>query len=145
MAATMKMAGWSIDVHREQIEVTSLSERPDPKWEFADAAGHEHRWDGSDLPTLTYVIDGTDVYDDGDGYLDEVPYGHYECPLCREHVTPGMTGPPPWREFTPGPMSVTLTSPEGTPHHLDGHQIEAFQQCRSEADIERFVATLAPR
>lgn len=78
----------------EPIDVTSLR-RPDTGWRHIDAHGHEHRWytDGVpadtysptksyDVPTLTWVVDGTEYYEDGEPY----EYGHHECRECgRTH------------------------------------------------------------
>lgn len=83
----------------ELIDVTSMS-RPDTSWHDTDVNGHEHQWftGGApaqayspsalyELPTLRWVVDGTQYYEDGEPY--EV--GHYECNECGEHVTPRST------------------------------------------------------
>jgi len=86
----------TIVVEQEWIDVTSATAtKPDPAWEFHDAAGHFHAYDvDGKLPTLeprSRHIDcpGEHVspeYDDDDceGY-DVV---EYFCPICDEMVEP---------------------------------------------------------
>lgn len=93
----------------ELIEVTSLSDRPDPAWRFVDAAGHEHTYVDQTYPTLVWVVDQEDYVVIEDGYPEEYPgEGHYECGECGEVVTPAQIGPSPYREFVPGVVSYFL-------------------------------------
>jgi hypothetical protein len=91
-------------IEREEIEVTSNMPRPDRAWTFADAQGHAHHWrDG--WPTLTWVVDDEAWCDDCNDTHQE---GHWECVLCGEPITPGMTSASPYREFLPGLATCTL-------------------------------------
>jgi hypothetical protein len=101
----------------EQIEVTSNLPRPDKHWTFTDAQGHEHFW-SEGWPSLRWVVDQEDYVIIEDGYPEEYPgSGHYECILCGEEISPGMTGPSPFREFIPGMVS----------YYLDGEPITEEQ------------------
>ncbi len=115
--------GHTFDIQREMIDVTSLS-RPDERWRFVDAAGHEHSWrfmrDGveiqgynpqaqADVPTVTFVQDGVHWYDDTES---AVPYGHHECSICRERVSPAYRADD-HRQYIAG-----LTS-----HYIDGQYV----------------------
>jgi hypothetical protein len=98
-----------LTTHCEQIEVTSLSPRPDPAWRFVDASGHEHAYLDRGYPTLKWVVDEEGYVIVEDGYPDEYPpTGHYECGECGEEIKPGMMGPSPFREFIPGMRSYFL-------------------------------------
>lgn len=81
------------------IDVTS-ARRPDPRWRFTDAAGHEHRWYADGLPAVQYhcearytvpsvswVVDERGVDEDGEEYET----GHYACVQCGAPVTPANT------------------------------------------------------
>lgn len=82
----------------EQIEVTSMSPRPDHSWRYTDRHGHKHYWrDG--YPTLARVLDETYWCSDCG---DEHTKSHWECPLCGKHIEPGMIGPSMFRELMPG-------------------------------------------
>ena len=93
-------------IEREVVEVTSNAPRRDPDWVFTDAHGHEHRWNGHDLPSLRWVADETYwCFDCNDEHDDD---GHYECRECGEEITPGMRPAPGHREFLPGLTTITL-------------------------------------
>lgn len=103
MSATYQGDWGTLVIETEIIEVTSNWPRPDKAWRYTDHAGHVHHWaDG--WPTLDYVID--ERWTDEDG--EEATSGHYECPICREAIQPGMVGPSGFREFAPGRTSYTL-------------------------------------
>lgn len=83
----------SFDVRTDLIEVSTSLLRPDRRWTATDSHGHVNTWD-----TIRYVV--TDEWTDEDG--EEQTEGEYRCPHCAEPVTPGTTGPSPYREFIPG-------------------------------------------
>ena len=59
----------------------------DLAWCYSDKAGHEHRWDGEQLPTLRWVVDEPEGIDsEGEEWPEQ---GHWECALCDERVEPG--------------------------------------------------------
>lgn len=73
----------------EQVDVSlSVESRPDPSWEYTDAAGHFHAW-GSDgkLPTLKSVLlhEPCSQNDCCDGYDSTT----LRCIVCDEEVFPG--------------------------------------------------------
>jgi hypothetical protein len=87
------------------IDVTSLN-RPDEKWVFIDAAGHEHFWTfngqrgryspeaKAETPTLVCIEDVP--------ASDEYPaVSHYECKVCGEIVRP-RTCPDQTRQYIRG-------------------------------------------
>lgn len=88
--------GRTFRVERETIDATCQN-RADETWTRVDAAGHEHFWTfdcvrgayrpdaKAEVPTLRWVVDGTEYWEDGEPYQ----VGHYECKVCGEHVTPG--------------------------------------------------------
>ena len=85
---------------QELVDVTS-NHRPDTSWHFTDAQGHEHRWyvEGKpaatyhpeathDTPTLVWVKDGVEYWEDDDEPHD---VGHLECRQCGESIAPAYT------------------------------------------------------
>lgn len=100
---------FSVEFQREELPVETLSpsRERDQDWRYVDKEGHGHFWEGSELPTLEWIVTGTrwvgDEYD-----ASEVVEGEYRCPLCREVVEPGWKlsyGP----RHVPGPTTVTIT------------------------------------
>lgn len=109
------MSSISVDGHeylieRDMVEVTS-NHRPDTRWRFVDAAGHEHRWHVGgaqaaaydpaarhETPTLAWVKDGEEYWP-GDDEPHDV--GHHECRLCGERVEPGYCMDE-YRVYVPG-------------------------------------------
>lgn len=96
--------GRLLEYEQELIEVSSSLPQPDEDWTYTDRAGHEHRYaDG--YPTLTWIIDESYWCEDcGDEHTE----GHYECPLCGEHITPGLRGPDLLSKYQPGRRSYYL-------------------------------------
>jgi hypothetical protein len=99
----------SITFEREQIPVHSFRPDlvPDEKWRYLDQRGHGHWWNGTDLPTLEWVVTGTESI--GDEYSwDEIEVGEYRCRLCGEVVEPAkreVPGP----DYIPGLVTVTVS------------------------------------
>jgi hypothetical protein len=92
----------------ERIEVTSSLPYADKDWTYTDRHGHSHRYDRG-YPTLTWVVEYTYWCDTCQDEHDE---GHYECPLCGEHITPGMAGPDRFRRYIPGMTRYYLNDEE---------------------------------
>lgn len=97
---TMRLGNDVFETGCEMLDVTSLH-RPDTTWRQVDKSGHVHQWyvDGSPAqsydpakqyttPTLVWVKDGEQWYDD-----DDEPHeiGHLECSQCGEHIVPRST------------------------------------------------------
>lgn len=117
MATTAELPdGRVLEIHTDRIEITTLGSQPDPNWDYTDAAGHRHHRDSNgDVPTLRWVVDEPAYTVEEDGYLEEYPEtGHHECPLCGEHVPPGMVVGPPFSRYVPGV----------TTFYLDGDEID---------------------
>jgi hypothetical protein len=105
----------------DRIDVTSNRPRPDPNWTYTDQAGHEHHYDKAapivpgrvrGYPTLVMVEDETYWCED---CQDEHTDSHLECPICGEHITPGLVGPPLYREYIPGMTHYYLNDEEISP------------------------------
>lgn len=101
--------GWTLIVENNPLEVTSNLPRPDPNWRFVDANGHAHT-----IESLVWVDDETYWCEDCE---DDHAEGHWECPRCHEHITPGTRGPNMFREFIPGTVHTYLAGPSG--EHID--------------------------
>lgn len=129
-STSITVGPYEVAVHQEWIDVTSNGPRPDPSWEHTDTAGHVHRWVDGATPTLRWVEDGVDVYDDGDGYIDEVPFGHSECAVCGERVDPGMVQAGLFRESIAGARHVDVRR-DGVPVVLDSGQAARLLECRT--------------
>jgi len=86
--------GHTFGVERDLLEVTSLH-RPDPTWQYTDAAGHVHQWHTGrivatsyrpdvhyHIPTLVLIVDVPAT--------EEYPAAtHHECRQCGETIEPG--------------------------------------------------------
>jgi hypothetical protein len=107
----------------ERIDVTSALPYADEKWTYTDRHGHQHRYDHG-YPTLVWIVDETYWCDD---CRDEHEEGHYQCPLCGEHIEPGMAGPDLYRRYIPGM----------TTYYLNDEEI-------SEAEYQRLAALQGP-
>lgn len=91
MPAVAQFPLFSVSFERKEIPVDILMPLrvPDEKWRFVDAQGHGHFWDGKDLPTLKWVVTGTEWV--GDEYEhDEIDIGEWRCVQCAEIIEPGM-------------------------------------------------------
>lgn len=119
----MRIGSDTFDVEREQIDVTSCH-RADPTWQFVDAQGHHHQWyvagqpatsyrpeERYDTPTLIWVKDGEEYWDDSD---EPHPIGHLECRQCGEHVSPGYTADTT-RQFIPGLARYRINDEDVSP------------------------------
>lgn len=97
-----------VDVHREMIDVTAMSE-PDEKWRYVDAAGHVHVWvrlgDRQIVPTTKGVVAGYD--EDGE------PYYESRCCDCLALIQPGMKSPAN-RIFHPGRKTYRINGEDVT-------------------------------
>lgn len=84
--------GLAIRCHREMEEVSSIHpvQKPDERWRFVDEHGHAHVWVDGELPTLEWVVTGTQwVGDDHDA--TEIDVGEYRCRHCSAVVEPKTT------------------------------------------------------
>jgi hypothetical protein len=108
METKMKFPTISVSVEHEQVPVAMMSpaQVPDEQWRYVDKKGHGHFWKKDKLPTLEWVVTGTEwVGDEYDG--DEYEVGEYRCKICAEVIKPGKKsdyGP----SFVPGPTTITL-------------------------------------
>ncbi len=77
----------SIAFDREEIDVTSMGGEPTPDkdWRHIDTNGHMHAWVGNEIPTLEWVVTGTEWV--GDEYdSSEIETGEYRCKACGDVV-----------------------------------------------------------
>lgn len=106
--ATFRAPAGTLEIHTEQIDVTSALPYPDKRWTYTDQQGHDHYW-REGYPTLTWIVDSSETYWCEDcGEEHERTEGHYECPLCGETIAPGLCPPDTFRRFAPGRTSYTL-------------------------------------
>lgn len=80
---------FNVNVSRDPVPTRTITPTsvPDEKWRHVDSHGHGHFWDGDALPTLNWVVTGTEwVGDDYDGETVEV--GEHRCAICDEVVEP---------------------------------------------------------
>ncbi len=108
--STVKIGTDTFEMQCDMLDVTSMH-RPDTAWLFVDANGHEHRWfvDGKpagdyrateryDVPTLVWVKDGYECWEDDDEPHD---VGHNECSQCGLHIEPRYTADA-YTQYAPG-------------------------------------------
>jgi len=115
MAVSYRAPRVSIEMHQEQISVDSMmGERvPDKGWKFVDGKGHLHAWVDRELPTLEWVVTGTEWF--GDEYdATEVDVGEWRCRTCAVVVEPSYTTQYGERQFIPGLVEYTVTIDEET-------------------------------
>lgn len=99
-----------LTVETERIDVTSATEtRPDPDWEFIDAAGHFHAWSTDkdhELPTLDARSEHVDCdfgHSDEDYECEGYEITVYSCSICAEIIEPAtITKTPTFRRFVNG-------------------------------------------
>jgi hypothetical protein len=108
MPTAMNFPRVQIEVDCEVIEMNTMGliKVDDPDWKFVDKAGHGHFRKKKDLPTLEWVVTGTQWVGDEYGG-DEYEVGEYRCKVCAEVVEPGtkMETPKPIM----GPVTVKIT------------------------------------
>lgn len=87
--ATMILDTLKFEIRRDVVGYTGPGHEPDPDWRHTDAAGHDHAAADGRWPTLREV---TFTQSCGDpeccGESWEV-HDRWECPICRETITPG--------------------------------------------------------
>lgn len=93
-------------IETEMIDVSSALPYADEKWTYTDGQGHPHRYERG-YPTLAWIVDETYWYED---CQDQHEKGHWECPLCDEHITPGTAGPDLFPKKIPGLVSYYLNN-----------------------------------
>ena len=109
MDTTLTGAFGTLRAEAELIDVSSALPYPDEAWTYTDQHDHKHRYKrtgpGTYYPTLTWVVDETYWCEEcGDEHAE----GHWECPLCGEHITPGLKGPDRFPRKIPGMVSYYL-------------------------------------
>lgn len=86
----------------DRVEWTNQP-KPDPKWQYVDAAGHFHAYDhdGRSTPTLVDRHEHRECDGSCGGVCDGEGYDivHSFCAICDEEIQPGMT---------PGPHSFMI-------------------------------------
>ena len=121
MPAVARYPMISIEFQREEIPARTIHPDmvPDDKWRYVDKEGHGHFWDGKKVPTLEWIVTGTEwVGDDYGG--DEVEIGEHRCRLCGEVVEPkrkAVYGP----GFIPG-LATFIVSIDGETFTLTEEQ-----------------------
>lgn len=116
---------FSVEITREEIPVDTMSPRqvPDPQWRVTDKQGHGHFWEGSELPTLEWVVVGSCwVGDEIDG--TEVKVGEWRCKHCAEVIYPKKTAEYGPRSI-PGPTRIVVT--------IEGDQFSLSEMAYAEA------------
>lgn len=135
----------TIEMHRETIDVTtSRGERvADHGWFFVDSHGHDHRFAGDEIPTIEWVVTGTEW--GGDEYESfEYDVGEYRCRECADVVTPH------WNidyspKFIPGLLDVTIKTDDGRTYFCRHGEIDALQAAADrEAAALEIVASRDP-
>lgn len=107
--------GYEVEWKCEQIEITSNWRTLDPDAQWHDYDGHVHR----NVPR-TYVTVQEPDYIDADG--EEWPGDTvHSCPICGETLYPPTKGPDGFRKFMQGPISATVTYPDGVELLLTSH------------------------
>lgn len=105
---------FSIEIQRDDVDVAMMSPSrvPDSAWRYVDAEEHGHFWEGTELPTLHWVITGTRwAGDEIDG--EEYEVGEWRCKQCEEAVEPRKKaeyGP----RYLAGPPKYIITIGEET-------------------------------
>ncbi len=95
-----------IRVEQEPIRIDTMGHHVgDPKWVHVDSHGHEHRFDGDELPTLEWVVTGTYWCAD---CCDEHEEGEWRCRECADVVEPHWNHTGPLTEFISGLRDVTV-------------------------------------
>jgi hypothetical protein len=120
--------GISIAYERELIPVATVMPVlvPDQAWRHVDAAGHGHFWSGKELPTLEWVITGTEwAGDERDG--EEVEVGEYRCRLCDDEVVEPGRRTEAQPQFIPSLTAVVVTV-NGDEFRLTPEQYQASVQ-----------------
>lgn len=104
-----------LSIQTDQIDVSTFTaSKPDPSWEFVDAAGHFHAFDHEgNLPTVARreeliraEPDAEELDDDWD--VSEYTIIHMVCALCGERIEPRRVPDNPYRTI-PGRTSYTVT------------------------------------
>ena len=98
----------SANVCADTIEVTPMRE-PDLKWEFTDAAGHEHKW--RTFKHGSAAIETCKI----EGYVDgcEAVALRYVCAECGEVISPKYRTPC-FRSFVFGDYHASINGVEVT-------------------------------
>jgi hypothetical protein len=129
-------------MEREIVEVNTMSPRrvPDPKWKHVDGGGHAHVWVGETIPTVEWVVTGTEWV--GDEYdACEIDVGEYRCRKCGELVEPKriVTYEP---HFLPGLLRITITTEFGS-YWLRQEELEEFSKPHTKAELEALAWRVA--
>ena len=98
----------SANVQVDTIEVTPMRE-PDHKWEFTDAAGHEHKWRMFKHGSAAIETCKIEDYLNEDGTLAL----RYVCAECGEEISPKYVAPC-FRSFVLGNHSASINGVEVT-------------------------------
>ena len=98
----------SVNVQADTIEVTQMRE-PDHKWEFTDAAGHEHKWRMFEHGSAAIETCKIEDYLNEDGTLAL----RYVCAECGEVIIPKYVAPC-FRSFVLGNHSASINGVEVT-------------------------------
>lgn len=98
------------------VRTAGTPTKPDPAWEFIDAAGHFHAYAGDDLPTCDpYYIGHPCSFDDHEDECEGWIETTYVCAICRESVKPGRV-PDRTEFFIPKPAEFRFAVDSFVPH-----------------------------
>jgi len=104
----ISLSDLSANVQADTIEVTPMRE-PDLKWEFADAAGHEHKWRMFKHGSAAIETCKIEDYPNEEGALAL----RYVCAECGEVIRPKYSTPC-FRSFVLGNHSASINGVEVT-------------------------------
>ena len=97
----------SMNIERDEIDVSSHCHEPDPDWTETDSSGREHRWvhcaDGTwTLPTLEWRVTDRWWCVDCHEYHES---GAWFVPGTTEEIEPGYLAPKLEKTYIAGPLS----------------------------------------
>lgn len=129
-----QVTSYSVALERDLIQVSvGMSHEPDEKWSYRDAAGHVHRFEGSELPTLEWVV--TDTYWCAE-CRDDHEEGEYRCKVCAQPVNPRYRTVGPTTKAIPGRTRIVLEPRDSPNFEISSEELEEIKRDGEEA-VER--------
>lgn len=124
MARMMSASDRQLEMHTEQIEVTTGLPQPDPTWTHTDRAGHVHTYGTKEDPYPTLVLRHSEPYW-CESCQDEHTDTWFECPQCGEKIEPGT-----YIDSSPQYM------PGRTAYYIDGQEVSRAEGAALRAELE---------